>query len=136
MYYFLDRPSEIREIQRPRNLFSISSMWLIFIVSLGIQSGALIILLISDFSIKSFIGYCLAGCIFWSLVFAKELSKLLIRHYQYFAPMDVRLRCMMMPSCSDYGLMSITRYGAMKGALKTWKRLHTRCYGYYCVDFP
>ncbi|MBU0460830.1 MAG: membrane protein insertion efficiency factor YidD [Nanoarchaeota archaeon] len=47
-------------------------------------------------------------------------------------------RCRFYPSCSNYGLMAIEKYGFLKGWIKTIKRI-LRCrpnnYG-SCVDYP
>lgn len=45
--------------------------------------------------------------------------------------------CVMYPSCSNYMIMAIEKYGIFKGILKGLRRI-TRCYPYQkqLVDFP
>ena len=56
----------------------------------------------------------------------KQLLILLIRFYQkYLSPMKTT-RCPYVPTCSQYGLEAIEKYGAVKGgALAVWRIL--RC---------
>ena len=56
----------------------------------------------------------------------KQLLILLIRFYQkYLSPMKTT-RCPYVPTCSQYGLEAIEKYGALKGSLlAVWRIL--RC---------
>lgn len=59
-----------------------------------------------------------------------------IRIYQRFAPDRIRNKCRFEPSCSEYMLLSIEKYGLLKGARRGVQRLK-RCnidHGGY--DFP
>jgi len=48
------------------------------------------------------------------------------------------IKCRFYPTCSEYGLLAIKKYGFIRGWIKTIKRIR-RCkpdnYG-SCVDFP
>lgn len=136
MYYFLGRPNEARVIQRPKDFLPKCIQWIFFIVSLGIQTGTLFFLVIYRQSLATLMWCILMGCILWGLVFLKRILILSIHCYQQYAPKHVRCRCMMMPSCSEYGLMSLNRHGLVIGIISTWKRLRKRCVGCYLVDFP
>ncbi|MDK2122590.1 membrane protein insertion efficiency factor YidD [Parachitinimonas caeni] len=65
------------------------------------------------------------------------MSKLLvslIRLYQYLVRPLLGPRCRFYPSCSDYGLEALTKYGAVKGCWLTMRRLcrcHPFCLGGY-----
>lgn len=50
-----------------------------------------------------------------------------VRLYQRYAPDHVRLRCVFTPSCSEYMILSIEKYGVIKGIIKGIDRLH-RCH--------
>lgn len=50
-----------------------------------------------------------------------------IRVYQRYAPDYIRLACVYEPSCSEYMILSIQRYGVMKGIIKGIQRLE-RCH--------
>ncbi|MGA2919261.1 membrane protein insertion efficiency factor YidD [Methanoregula sp.] len=48
------------------------------------------------------------------------------------------IRCRFYPTCSEYGIMAIQKYGVFKGIRKTWNRL-TRCRPdnfESCIDYP
>ncbi len=56
--------------------------------------------------------------------------------YQRFAPQRLRASCRFEPSCSQYMLLAIEKYGVFKGIFKGIKRL-TRChYPNGGVDYP
>lgn len=47
--------------------------------------------------------------------------------YQAKAPDDVRLRCVYTPSCSEYAIAALKKYGVIRGVVKIIKRLW-RCH--------
>lgn len=47
----------------------------------------------------------------------------LVHLYQHYAPDKIRLKCVFEPSCSEYMILSIKKYGAVIGALKGCIRL-------------
>ena len=49
-----------------------------------------------------------------------------IRIYQRYAPETIRRRCCCEPSCSNYMILSIEKYGSIKGVIRGIKRLK-RC---------
>ncbi|MBR2903273.1 MAG: membrane protein insertion efficiency factor YidD [Clostridia bacterium] len=56
----------------------------------------------------------------------KHILIWMVHAYQRFAPAHVRLRCVYTPSCSEYMILSIEKYGVIKGVIKGIKRLR-RC---------
>ncbi|WP_455543472.1 membrane protein insertion efficiency factor YidD [Intestinibacter sp.] len=58
-----------------------------------------------------------------------------IRIYQNRAKSETRLRCCYVPSCSEYAILSIRRYGTIIGGGKTIRRL-LRCHPPGGIDFP
>ena len=56
----------------------------------------------------------------------KRASICLIKIYQRFAPDSVRLKCRFEPSCSEYMILAIEKYGFIKGFRKGVHRL-SRC---------
>lgn len=60
------------------------------------------------------------------LVNAKRVSICLIRIYQRYAPDSVRNKCRFEPSCSQYMIMALQKYGLIKGLKKGIDRLK-RC---------
>lgn len=59
-----------------------------------------------------------------------------IKLYQHYADEDVRRRCRMMPSCSEYAILSLQKYGLILGLFLTYVRLYKRCKGEYIVEYP
>ena len=81
--------------------------------------------------------YLLFTFTFFTLVFAtlRYYFVFAIRLYQRFASAETRLRCRWKPSCSEYGVMAIQKYGAIWGAVITVQRLR-RCMPPGGVDYP
>ena len=58
------------------------------------------------------------------IIFLKRILIWLIKAYQRFAPKKIRERCRYEPSCSQYMILAIEKYGLKKGlkkGLKRWK---------------
>ena len=79
--------------------------------------------------------------IYWKLqllVFLGTLRYTLIwfvRIYQRYAKSETRLRCKFTPSCSDYAILALKKYGAILGCIKTIRRL-LRCGPEGGIDYP
>lgn len=58
----------------------------------------------------------------------------LIRLYQRYISPGLPRRCRFSPTCSQYALEAITKYGAIKGGLLALKRL-LRCNPFYKGDY-
>ena len=71
----------------------------------------------------------------YTLFRLKSIIIFVVRVYQVRAPMSVRGRCHMVPTCSDYMILAVRKYGALRGLIKGIKRLH-RCDGTYRKDMP
>ena len=56
----------------------------------------------------------------------KNFVILSIKSYQNFAKKSVRNRCRFEPSCSNYSIQALNKYGAFKGTILMIKRLY-RC---------
>ncbi|GMO57817.1 MAG: hypothetical protein Ta2G_17710 [Termitinemataceae bacterium] len=56
--------------------------------------------------------------------------------YQHYAPEEVRRRCLFKPTCSEYTILAIEKYGLRKGLSKSFDRF-SRCHGeIYRIDYP
>lgn len=60
------------------------------------------------------------------IIFIKRVFVWLVKLYQRVAPDSVRNRCRFEPSCSQYMILAIEKYGFFKGIKKGWDRLK-RC---------
>lgn len=60
-----------------------------------------------------------------------------IKLYQHYAPEQIRRRCLFKPTCSEYAILAIEKYGLIIGLIKAYKRLFKRCKGnIYRIDYP
>lgn len=60
-----------------------------------------------------------------------------VRLYQHYAPEEVRRRCLMMPTCSEYCILVVKKYGVIIGLILAWYRLFFKCRGnIYSIDLP
>lgn len=61
----------------------------------------------------------------------------MVRLYQHYAPEQIRRRCVFKPTCSEYAILAVRRYGVVLGGIRTFVRLHRRCRGtIYRIDYP
>jgi putative component of membrane protein insertase Oxa1/YidC/SpoIIIJ protein YidD len=60
-----------------------------------------------------------------------------IKLYQHYAPEEIRRRCLFMPTCSEYAIMAIRKYGSIIGLCKSYYRLVYLCSGsIYRIHYP
>ena len=69
------------------------------------------------------------------LFIAKRTVIWMVHFYQNKAPDEVRLRCTMEPSCSEYMILAVEKYGVFRGVYKGIHRLF-RCGEESGVDYP
>lgn len=75
--------------------------------------------------------------IFIGLLCLKKALIGTIRLYQHYAPEDVRRRCLFKPTCSEYAILALQKYGVIIGLFKTYIRLFRKCRGnIYRIDYP
>jgi len=60
----------------------------------------------------------------------------LIFFYQNHAPTAMRQSCRFEPSCSNYMILAILKYGSFKGILKGLKRIFKCRYPNGGIDYP
>ena len=60
-----------------------------------------------------------------------------IKLYQHYAPEEIRRRCLFKPTCSEYAILAIQKYGLIIGLIKAYIRLFKKCRGnIYRIDYP
>lgn len=136
MYYFLNDPGEMRICHRPKHMIRENLRCLLEVISLGIQTGFLCWLLPCVHTTLSILSWCVISCLFWCVVLLKRILILIIKNYQRYASESIRQRCRLMPSCSDYAIIALTRCNIVKGIFMICVRLKFRCLGWYIIDFP
>lgn len=81
----------------------------------------------------------LVSCSFLLILFIVKLKKIIIwsvLFYQKVASDKVRNRCVFTPSCSEYMILSVKKYGAIKGVIKGIKRLKRCRLPNFGEDYP
>ena len=67
----------------------------------------------------------------------KKISILSIELYQHYASVQTRSKCTLKPSCSEYTIMALKKYGLIKAFYKSYIRLFKTCKGdVYRIDYP
>ena len=72
-------------------------------------------------------GFSLFAVIVYLAVISKKIIIWMVHLYQNKAPDAVRLRCVFEPSCSEYMILAIEKYGVVRGVWKGIQRLG-RCH--------
>jgi uncharacterized membrane protein YidH (DUF202 family) len=61
----------------------------------------------------------------------------IIKLYQHYAPEEIRRRCLCMPTCSEYAIMAIRKYGVIIGVCKGYYHFVYLCRGnIYRIYYP
>jgi putative component of membrane protein insertase Oxa1/YidC/SpoIIIJ protein YidD len=61
----------------------------------------------------------------------------IVELYQHYAPEHIRRKCLLKPTCSEYMILAIEKYGVIRGVYKGMYRLLVKCRGtIYYIDFP
>lgn len=77
---------------------------------------------------------CFALCF---LVTLKHMVIGVVKLYQHYAPDDVRRKCILKPTCSEYMILAVEKYGVFRGVKKGVHRLLFTCRGWdYRIDEP
>ncbi len=94
-----------------------------------------------QFQIKHPTAFCVLYCIIiiavMGLLALKRAVIGVVRLYQHYAPEDIRRRCLFKPTCSEYAILAIQKYGLIIGLIKTYIRVVYKCRGnIYRIDYP
>lgn len=81
--------------------------------------------------------YALIWYLVSTLCVARKACIGLIRLYQRYASEYTRRQCVCMPTCSEYSIMCLQKYGLIKALFKIRKRLFKTCGEFgYIEDWP
>jgi putative component of membrane protein insertase Oxa1/YidC/SpoIIIJ protein YidD len=70
------------------------------------------------------------------LIVLKSMIIGFVHLYQHYSPEEVRRNCLFKPTCSEYMILALRKYGLFKGLAKSFNRFK-RCHGNtYHVDYP
>lgn len=87
-------------------------------------------------SIGSLILAAVGITLLFLVLFRRRIAIGLVRIYQHFAPASIRERCMFEPSCSEYMIGVINKYGTFRGIIKGIDRLRRCNPGGGGFDYP
>ena len=91
-----------------------------------------------EYEIVTQINQCII-ILFWALSFLiftlNRVYIFSVRMYQRYANAEIRLRCCFQPSCSEYSILAVRKYGLLVGLKKTKQRVE-RCGAPGGMDFP
>lgn len=117
--------SYIRKLKRPK--VSLIKILLLFIFLPAVILAAIIVLLIK-LGLPETTTFLIAAVILLAYIFltTKRMFINVIKLYQRYAPDSLRNKCRFEPSCSEYMILAIEKYGLIKGIQKGIERLN-RC---------
>lgn len=131
---YVEPPPERQLSRPPARLLRTIFLLLIFLSVVFVAGISTVFfskpLLPRDFPISAeLIGVIVAALLFslGNFLFLKKFLIRLVLIYQHFAPDRVRKRCLFTPSCSEYMILSLQKYGVVRGLIKGIDRLF-RCH--------
>ena len=142
----IDVPYFHRTLVRPKINYFLVALYVLLVVggSVGLYFGshALLTLFVSngtlaeDFPCVLTAVLIAVGAFLLVMFFVrKRFFIFFVKLYQAYAPDDVRMRCVFTPSCSEYMILAIEKYGVIKGIAKGLNRLK-RCHAPGGIDYP
>jgi len=78
------------------------------------------------FDIEKYTYIAWIGLFIYFVFSLKKIAIFSIKVYQRYAPDDIRKRCLYTPTCSQYTILSIQKYGFLRGIIKGINRIK-RC---------
>ncbi|MDR1341269.1 MAG: membrane protein insertion efficiency factor YidD [Prevotellaceae bacterium] len=133
-----------RELYRPDTEVKTAVIWLLVAEVLGTAIAFFIDSLFEElepfcrFSVRPPVWLsCSCGSLIACSVCLKKLLVTAIELYQRYAPETIRRRCILMPSCSEYAVLALYKYGVIAGLYRIYVRLTRTCRGgEYRIDYP
>ena len=90
-----------------------------FVITMLLLCGIYLFLYIGRYIIAVSVVLMLIIYIIFNL---KGIVVITVKMYQRFAPKKIRMRCRFEPSCSQYMILAVEKYGAIHGLVKGIKR--------------
>lgn len=130
---------EQRQIVRPHINYTLALL-LLFLYESSVEVFSRFLYIWGSESFSFFKGkemMCYWGTqLFFFLIFGRWIAVFAVRLYQRFAPEHVRRRCHCRPSCSEYAVIVLRRYGIIWGGYKCYRRIFYTCGAGYVDDAP
>lgn len=124
-------------LYRPKIDFKKASIFVVLCVSAAIILSLSFVLLSLFFfnTTINFLSFYLRAQIIVIVIMLKKIMIWFIRIYQRYALPERRLMCCFTPSCSEYAVLALNKYGVIIGSYKAVKRI-LRCAPPGGVDYP
>ena len=115
--------------------------WLVHCVFINVAAFASLPLYVQNFYNSYPFLSCIILCacvVAIELLFCLKYAVIgVIKLYQHYAPEYIRRRCLFMPTCSEYAIMSVRKYGVIIGSCKSYYRFAYLCRGsIYRIHYP
>lgn len=88
-----------------------------------------------DLKLQWFINLFIYCSLFISILLSRFILIWFIRLYQRYALPETRLKCCYQPSCSEYAILALYKYGIILGGIKSIDRI-IRCGPPGGIDYP
>lgn len=126
--YFDPKRALFRPQIRVKRVVILAILVLIVTAIVGVLTKILVKNYVKSFSANG-AGW-IASCATLFLFIVIKLKKIivwLVLFYQRYAKDEIRQRCVFTPSCSQYMILAVKKYGAVRGVIKGIKRIK-RCH--------
>ena len=109
--------------------------WIVLLLALVVLCIVLGALLLNKLCLRIVIITVLLVVVFES--YGRFLGIKAVECYQHYASEETRRRCLCVPSCSEYAILCLKKYGLIRALHKIRKRLYVTCQGSdYVIDWP
>ena len=109
--------------------------WIVLFIALVVLCIVLGVLLLNKICLRIVIITVLLVVVFE--FYGRFLGIKAVECYQHYAFEETRRRCLCVPSCSEYAILCLKKYGLIRALHKIRKRLYVTCQGAdYVIDWP
>ena len=109
--------------------------WIVLFIALVVLCIVLGVLLLNKICLRIVIITVLLVVVFE--FYGRFLGIKAVECYQHYASEETRRRCLCVPSCSEYAILCLKKYGLIRALHKIRKRLYVTCQGSdYVIDWP
>ena len=144
----------VRKLERPdtdvKKAVKYTCGFAVLFIALAVMSFYLfqwlgILALLPDFFVQYQAQHPTAFCVLYCVLFFTIMVLLSLKRaaigaihlYQHYAHESVRRRCLFKPTCSEYTILAIKKYGLIIGLIKAYRRIVYRCRGtIFRIDYP
>lgn len=131
----IEKYQKKRILSVPKTNKAMLAAWVIVFLFLISLDAVFCIILIQPIGLRISIMVVLLVIIFET--YGRFFVIKIVECYQHYATQETRRRCLCVPSCSEYAILCLKKFGLIKSLLKIRKRLYVTCQGPdYKIDWP